>query len=75
MTQTLIASGITAAFDPQGGSLFPLTVTDEGAEVAPLHARPLGAGRGSRRRPPHQRRLRGDFLAAPLGPAPTACTA
>lgn len=70
MTHLLSAPGITAAFDPQGGTLYPLTVTDEGAKVAPLHAAPWAPDECPPDAPPHQRRLRGDFLAAPMGAGP-----
>ncbi|MBL9051160.1 MAG: hypothetical protein JNK19_13700 [Tabrizicola sp.] len=71
MTQTQIsARGIRFAFDPQGGVLDSLAVTDEGAEIAPLHRAPWSPDEVPADAPPHQRWLRGDFLAAPMGPGP-----
>ena len=67
---TLSAKGIALAFSPRGGVIHPLTVTDEGAEVSPLHAAPWMEGEVPADAPPHQRRLRGDFLAAPMGAGP-----
>lgn len=67
---TLSAKGIALAFSPRGGVIHPLTVTDEGAEVSPLHSAPWAEGEVPADAPPHQRRLRGDFLAAPMGPGP-----
>lgn len=64
------AQGIRFAFEPDCGFLTRLAVMDEGAEVAPLHAAPwlgeaLPAGAA-----PHQARLQGDFLCAPMGAGP-----
>jgi len=70
MTLTLSATGITVGFTPEGGTLYPLTVTDDGAVVSPLHAAPWVAVEVPADAPPHQRWLRGDFLAAPMGAGP-----
>ncbi len=70
MTHTITAPGIKATFHPQGGTLFPLTIMDEGAEIAPLHAAPWSADEVPANAPPHQSWLRGDFLAAPMGAGP-----
>lgn len=67
---SLSARGITATFSPQGGTLHPLTITDEGVSIAPLHKAPWTAAEVPPEAPPHQRWLRGDFLAAPFGPGP-----
>ncbi len=70
MTHTLAAPGIRATFSPLGGTLHPLEVSDEGATLSPLHAAPWEAAEVPAEAPPHQRWLRGDFLAAPFGPGP-----
>ncbi|MEZ5796729.1 MAG: hypothetical protein R3D63_04080 [Paracoccaceae bacterium] len=70
MTHTISAQGITAGFTPQGGVLYPLTVVDEGATLAPLHAAPWAPAEAPADAPAHQGWLRGDFLAAPMGPGP-----
>lgn len=70
MTHTISAPGISATFTPLGGTLFPLTVTDEGREISPLHAAPWTPDEVPADAPPHQRWLRGDFLAAPMGAGP-----
>jgi hypothetical protein len=70
MTQTLTAQGIAAGFTPTGGVIYPLTITDEGARVAPLHAAPWSPEEAPADAPPHQSWLRGDFLAAPMGAGP-----
>lgn len=70
MSITLSASGISFGFSPQGGVIYPLIIKDEGAEVAPLHAAPWAAEEVPADAPPHQRWLRGDFLAAPMGGGP-----
>ncbi|MCB6178371.1 hypothetical protein LHP98_09540 [Rhodobacter sp. Har01] len=70
MPQTVTARGIAFDFDPRGGTLTRLTVTDEGAEIAPLHAAPWAETEVPPDAPPHQRWLKGDFLAAPMGPGP-----
>ncbi len=67
---TLSAQGIRAGFDPRGGVIHTLVVSDEGADVAPLHAAPWNAAEVPSDAPPHQAWLRGDFLAAPMGPGP-----
>jgi hypothetical protein len=63
----LSAAGISLTFSPRGGTVRSLTVTDEGAEIAPLHAAPWAEAEVPPDAPPHQRWLRGDFLAAPMG--------
>ncbi len=70
MTMTLSARGISLGFTPQGGAVHPLSIRDDGAEVAVLHAAPWTAEEVPADAPPHQRWLRGDFLAAPMGPGP-----
>jgi hypothetical protein len=71
VTQTPIsARGIRFAFDPLGGVLDGLTVTDEGAGIAPLHRAPWQPDEVPADAPPHQRWLRGDFFAAPFGTSP-----
>jgi hypothetical protein len=70
MTQTLTADGISFSFTPLGGVLSNLTVTDEGASVAPLHRAPWDKAEVPPDAPPHQRSLQGDFLAAPMGAGP-----
>lgn len=67
---TLAAAGISLAFSPRGGVLQDLAVQDEGAEIAPLHAAPWAEADVPADAPPHQRWLKGDFLAAPMGPGP-----
>ncbi len=69
-TSTLAARGITVAFAAQGGQITGLTVTDEGAAISPLHHAPWTEDEVPAEAPPHQRRLGGDFLAAPMGPGP-----
>ena len=64
---TLSATGITAGFTPAGGILYPLSITDEGAEISPLHAAPWTTEEVPETAPLHQIALRGDFLAAPMG--------
>jgi hypothetical protein len=71
VTQTLIsAQGIRFTFDPLGGVLDAMTVTDDGVEIAPLHRAPWSPDDVPSDAPPHQRWLRGDFLAAPMGAGP-----
>jgi hypothetical protein len=70
MSHDITAPGISATFDPAGGTLYPLTVTDEGTQISPLHAAPWRADEVPANAPPHQRWLRGDFLAAPMGAGP-----
>jgi len=70
MPQTIAAQGISFRFDPRGGVLDDLTVTDEGAQIAPLHRAPWAEPEVPPDAPPHQRWLRGDFLAAPMGASP-----
>jgi len=70
MIHMLDARGIAARFIARGGVLHQFTVTDEGAEVAPLHHAPWEAWEVPERAPPHQSWLAGDFLAAPMGPGP-----
>ncbi|MFZ1471220.1 MAG: hypothetical protein WAT09_19900 [Paracoccaceae bacterium] len=67
---TLTAIGISAGFTPQGGTLYPLTITDQDTRISPLHAAPWTADEVPPDAPPHQSHLRGDFLAAPMGPGP-----
>lgn len=67
---TLEAAGISLAFSPRGGVLQDLAVQDEGARIAPLHAAPWAEAEVPPDAPPHQRWLKGDFLAAPMGPGP-----
>lgn len=70
MTETTItARNIRFRFAPEGGVLDSFTVTDDGAEIAPLHRAPWTAAEVPAEAPPHQRWLRGDFLAAPMGAA------
>jgi hypothetical protein len=70
MTITIRAKGISLDFAPRGGVLEALRVADEGAEIAPLHRAPWAEDEVPPDAPPHQRWLRGDFLAAPMGPGP-----
>ena len=70
MSETLIADGIRLEFTPRGGVLRQVTVTDDGAVIAPLHHAPWAADEVPADAPPHQRWLAGDFLAAPMGPGP-----
>lgn len=70
MTLTVTARGIAFAFDPQGGRLASLTVTDEGAAISPLHQAPWTPAELPPDAPTHLRALGGDFLAAPMGPGP-----
>ncbi len=49
MTHVLSATGITATFDPEGGTLYPLTITMRGRRSPPAR-RPLVARRGAARR-------------------------
>jgi hypothetical protein len=67
MSETVSAQGIRFGFLPQGGVLADLQVSDDGAEIAPLHRAPWAAGEVPPDAPPHQRWLQGDFLAAPFG--------
>lgn len=70
MTQTLTAQGIRIDFNPRGGVLRQMEVTDEGATMAPLHQAPWTAEDVPSDAPPHQAWLAGDFLAAPFGAGP-----
>lgn len=70
MTHTISARGISVDFVPRGGVLRRLSVTDEGATIAPLHHAPWSPGEVPPDAPPHQSWLAGDFLAAPMGPGP-----
>ena len=70
MTTTIHARGISLDFVPRGGVLHAFRVTDEGAEIAPLHRAPWSAEEVPADAPPHQRWLSGDFLAAPMGAGP-----
>ncbi len=70
MTETIRATGISFAFAPRGGVLASFTVTDEGAEIAPLHQAPWSADEVPAGAPMLQRWLRGDFLSAPMGAGP-----
>jgi hypothetical protein len=70
MTATIHARGISLDFAPRGGVLQAFRVTDEGAEIAPLHRAPWAEGEVPADAPAHQRWLGGDFLAAPMGPGP-----
>lgn len=67
---TLSATGISVGFTPQGGTLYPLEITDEGTEIAPLHAALWAPAEVPADAPAHQIALRGDFLAAPMGAGP-----
>ena len=69
MPQKFTASGISFEFSPQGGVLHDLKVLDEGHEIAPLHQAPWAPDEVPAGAAPHQRWLRGDFLAAPMGQA------
>lgn len=66
-TVTIATTGIRAEFDPACGFVSSLTVTDEGAEVAPLHRAPWAPDEVPATAPRHQRGLRGDFFCAPFG--------
>jgi hypothetical protein len=68
--QTLAADGISLRFTSLGGVLDDLTVTDDGVAVSPLHRAPWSEAEVPADAPPHQRWLRGDFLAAPMGASP-----
>ncbi|MCX7287300.1 MAG: hypothetical protein NTW20_07000 [Rhodobacterales bacterium] len=67
---TVTAQGIRFGFLPQGGVLADLRISDEEAEITPLHRAPWAAGEVPGDAPPHQRWLQGDFLAAPMGAGP-----
>ena len=69
MTHSISATGISFDFAPQGGVLHALKVQDEGAEIAPLHQAPWSPEEVPAGADPHQRWLKGDFLAAPMGEA------
>ena len=70
MTVTISARGIAFRFQPCGGVLDGFSVTDEGAEITPLHRAPWAETEVPPDAPPHQRWLAGDFLAAPMGAGP-----
>lgn len=70
MTETISADGISLEFTPRGGVMRQVTVTDDGATIAPLHRAPWAPDEVPADAPPHQRWLAGDFLAAPMGPGP-----
>lgn len=70
MTHTLAARGITITFIPRGGVLRHMTISDQGATIAPLHQAPWSPDETPAEAPPHQAWLAGDFLAAPFGPGP-----
>jgi hypothetical protein len=70
LTHTITAHGINADFTPRGGVLRGLTVTDEGASIAPLHHARWSPAEVPADAPPHQAWLAGDFLAAPFGGSP-----
>jgi len=70
MPHTLSATGISVSFAPQGGTIHPLTITDQGHQIAPLHAAPWAPKDVPPDAPAHQIALRGDFLAAPMGAGP-----
>lgn len=70
MTMTITARGIRFRFATRGGVLDGFTVTDDGAEISPLHRAPWAEDEVPADAPPHQRWLRGDFLAAPMGHSP-----
>ncbi len=67
---TISAQGIRFGFEPACGFLCDLEVTDEGATLAPLHKAPWADETPPPGAPAHLARLRGDFLCAPMGPAP-----
>jgi hypothetical protein len=69
--KTLTASGLSLNFDPVGGFIRDLVVTDEGREVAPLHVAPwLVSGETlDPDTPVHLARLAGDFFCAPFAAA------
>lgn len=67
MTNRISAQGIRFDFQPLGGVLDELTVTDSGQDIAPLHRAPWGRDEVPVDAPPHQTWLAGDFLAAPMG--------
>lgn len=64
------ARGIEVGLVARGGVLKQFSVTDEGAEIAPLHHAPWEPWEVPEGAPPHQAWLAGDFLAAPMGPGP-----
>jgi hypothetical protein len=70
MSVQVRAAGIQLSFAPAGGVLETFTVTDEGAAITPLHRAPWAPGEVPPDAPRHQRWLKGDFLAAPMGPGP-----
>lgn len=70
MPHQIAAPGIRVDFLPRGGVLTGLSVSDEGAEIRPLHHAPWAEAEVPADAPPHQRWLQGDFLAAPFGPGP-----
>ena len=67
MTHRIAAKGISFEFQPQGGVLDRLIVSDQGQEIDLLHRAPWTASEVPPDAPPHQRWLAGDFLAAPMG--------
>jgi hypothetical protein len=63
----LSASGISVTFDPVGGFLRDLAITDGGHKLAPLHTAPwVSAGEPTNGLPVHLARLAGDFFCAPF---------
>jgi hypothetical protein len=69
MIRHLEASGIAAAFLPDCGFLADLAVTDQGADIRPMHRAPWIGEPTPPGTPPHQARLQGDFFCAPFGDA------
>jgi hypothetical protein len=70
MPLSLTASGIAAGFDPVGGVLWPMVVTDGGQRVDLMHKAPWRADEVPAGSPPHHVGLRGDFFCAPFGGGP-----
>ncbi|WP_210528888.1 hypothetical protein [Rubellimicrobium arenae] len=67
-TERLEAAGITLGFDPEGGVVTDLAVTDGGQTVAPLHRAPwVGTEPMPEGTAPLMAKLQGDFFCAPFG--------
>lgn len=71
----LHARDITLAFDPVGGFLRDLRITDQGRTLAPLHTAPwVKDGEATDGLPVHLARLAGDFFCAPFAAEDGAST-
>lgn len=67
----LSAKGVSIHFEPLGGIVADMTVSDAGRDIAVLHQAPWVGDNSSLPdgAPPHQARLAGDFFCAPFGDA------